>query len=133
MQETFTVHDPKRQRQDALQRIESLENDLEAEKAKVSRIDLVLDGLQAIYGEKKIFPPKSMRFNGDKVRSTEMVATLVSEAPGGLTHEEIHAKFYTRWGEQKWRDPRNALTTAISRAVERGLITKGPDGKFRHV
>lgn len=66
-----------------------------------------------------------------RVKSADLAANLVMDLGRPATRSQI-----LEFGEEQglipetWTHPANALNNAISRAAERGLITKLPDGRF---
>ncbi|GAA1781721.1 hypothetical protein [Leucobacter iarius] len=129
-------------------KLASLEADLAAEQALQEHLAQAIQAIQAMTrnddsnatqdaSAAPLLPPApagedfDFRLEGGRVRSVEMVRFVVEESRSGLTREELHQAFFARWGEQTWINPRNALSTAIARAVERGIVREGKDGKLR--
>lgn len=136
------------QRNASSRKLASLEADLAAEQALQEHLTQAIQAIQAMTRndnsvETRNPQPTSIpqaspaaedfdfRLEGGRVRSVEMVRFVVEESRSGLTREELHQAFFARWGEQSWINPRNALSTAIARAVERGIVREGKDGKLR--
>ncbi len=107
----------------------TLESQLNAHRARHSQISKVLEALASLGMQSNSSPADGQKPDeplraGRGIRTVDMVVTLVRDAPHGLTREEIHTSFVKRWGDSWWENPRNALNTAIGRALTRGLITK---------
>lgn len=138
------------QRAVSSRKLASLEADLAAEQALQEHLTQAIQAIQAMTrndapeglpGSPSAGSPQpstpdtdtdfDFRLEGGRVRSVDMVRLVVEESGSGLSREQLHRAFFARWGEQTWINPRNALTTAIGRAVERGIIREGKDGKLR--
>lgn len=74
-----------------------------------------------------------------RIRSTSIVADLVNAAGKPLTREQVYEEFELTHGfPESWRNPRNALGNALTRAHDNGDIDRfgdmfAPKGYFKRV
>lgn len=150
--ESLTLSDLRRLRDEAARENKELNAEMRALESRTAANQQTIDRVDSIIAEVRALYPDGtpsndhalpvlrgaerdpgdegfdVQFNGGKVRSVEMVRILIEESASGLTRDQIHEHFFARWGQQSWGNPRNALTTAIGRALQRGLIRERKSG-----
>jgi len=119
----------KKQAEDLAARESRLAADLEATRAEGQKLRAAIEVVERYIAEESepggAFhqEPLMPTFQGRrKIRSTERVGEIVSQADRPLRRAEILAAFHDRGLTETMQNPANAINTAILRAVERGLV-----------